>query len=460
MTAQPHFNRTLIHRIEQLHGKALAGDVNAETKLREIGARASEGDQGAKIALNTLAVIHHRHANEHEWNEVGEAFRRIKQNDPEAMAWADALYSRAKTGDVGSRRIVSMIQAHKGKEEASAWALPPADELTGNVRVRNLPNLITGAMPFPHFTAEGTHEHPAHAHLSHSEKEHTMNSSRPSLVEEYRMSVGALSPTSGVSAQLAQRASSFLEVTPIVEAKLIAMMLRMAGDSGAQAFTTVKPNVAVRALAAGPFEASICARARDAIARNSPTAPELVARCNAASGRQVLAPMAAVVVPLGAEGTVAPNVLGRTSSKPTIALGRTGTFTPTAADLAPQGICNRAASAKARNSPAYPQLATACSNIRRSNVMQGLYFADATTSDDAAYRVALTDRGEAVIAKNPKMVQFRATLPSGDQQRGFTIAMGVRDASSKVDDKFLAFVRPGLSVSPELLKGFDNAMAM
>jgi hypothetical protein len=453
MNAPSHVNRPLIDRIEVLHRKALAGDTNAETKLRDIGARASEGDGAAQIALNTLAVIHHQHTSADEWHEVGEAFKRLKQNDPEAIAWIDTIGAQAHAGDPGSRRIVSMLHAHKGKEEASAWAIPHAEDLQGNTRVRNLPNLITGALPFPHFSAEGTRERRStHAH-AHQKKDHAMpHSSR-------YPEVGALTPA---SSQLAQHASRFLQVTPAVEAQLVTMMLRSAaGASGASTAAAAQAAVASAPSApVGPFEAPICARARDAIARNSPVAPALVAQCNAASGRQVLAPMAATVTPLGAEGTVAPLGLGRIQSKPAVHLGRIGTYKPSAADLAPQGICNRAADAKGRNSPVYPQLATACATARRNNIMQGLFFADAMTPNDPAYRVALTDRGEAIIARNPKMAEFRATIPAGDQQRGFTMAMGIRDASSKVDERFLAFVRPGLAVSTELLKGFDNAMAM
>ncbi len=141
-------------------------------------------------------------------------------------------------------------------------------------------------------------------------------------------------------------------------------------------------------------------------------------------------------------------------------LGRSGspmTEAQRTALLANQGICNQAKSALDRGSPAAPSLISQCSATRRNNVMSGLYFADAMSPNDPAYRVALTDAGEATVSRNPQLQQFRATLPVS-RQRGFTMAMGVR--AGKMDPAFPAFVRPGLSQDPELLAGFDLGMSM
>ncbi len=146
-------------------------------------------------------------------------------------------------------------------------------------------------------------------------------------------------------------------------------------------------------------------------------------------------------------------------------LGRVGTpmtDAERAAMLANQGICNRAADALKRQSPAAPGLVTQCGATRRANILKGDYFADAMTPNDPAYRVALTDAGLAITAKNPQLKSFADSLmakdPSGAMSRGFTMAMGVRNG--RVDPAFPAFVRPGLSVDPNLIAGFDLGMSM
>jgi len=146
-------------------------------------------------------------------------------------------------------------------------------------------------------------------------------------------------------------------------------------------------------------------------------------------------------------------------------LGRVGpsmTDAERATLLANQGMCNQAKSALDRKSPAAPSLVAQCSAVRRSNILAGNYFADAMTPNDPAYRVALTDAGLAVTSRNLQLKSFADSLmakdPSGSMSRGFTMAMGVRNG--KVDPAFPAFVRPGLSVDPNLIAGFDLGMSM
>lgn len=116
-----------------------------------------------------------------------------------------------------------------------------------------------------------------------------------------------------------------------------------------------------------------------------------------------------------------------------------------------QGICNQAASAKARGSVAYPALAAKCVAARRANIMAGMYFVDAMSPDDEAYRTALTDAGEAAILRNPALAQERAQVPAA-MQRGFTIAQGIRSGS--MDPAFPSWVAAGLSGVP----GFFEAL--
>lgn len=139
-------------------------------------------------------------------------------------------------------------------------------------------------------------------------------------------------------------------------------------------------------------------------------------------------------------------------------IGRKNVGTPIASnpgDTGPQGICNRAASARDRQSPAYPNLAAQCGPVRRANIAKGYYYVDGMSPDDPAYRVALTDRGEVIVSQNPTLVAMRQALPES-QRRGFTMAQGVR--AGMVDPAFPGWVAQGLSRDPELLKGFNDGL--
>lgn len=122
-----------------------------------------------------------------------------------------------------------------------------------------------------------------------------------------------------------------------------------------------------------------------------------------------------------------------------------------------QTICQRAQDAKARGSVAYPALAAECLARRVENINRGLFYTDGLSPDDAAYRVALNSAGEAVVMSNPALQAARAALPTAEQQRGFTIAQAVRGGS--LDAGFPGFAAAALSRSPDLLKGFTDAMA-
>lgn len=79
-------------------------------------------------------------------------------------------------------------------------------------------------------------------------------------------------------------------------------------------------------------------------------------------------------------------------------------------------------------------------------------------TDDPAYRVRLENAGNAVIASHPAFATARAKQPPGDRQRGFTMAMGVRNVTNTLPE-YALFVRQSLLTHPELLAGFDAGMA-
>jgi len=480
-------NPSLLRGVERLHDGALKGDQAARAKLLSLRDQASDGDVFAVAALNTLAVVRFQKQDPRKWGKACIMVERIDQGDQEAMKWALGVQARAKGGDAKARLILGMLNACRDKNIASAWASPDvgAEDDIQNTRVRNLTSMTLG--------------------------------NRPSRA--YAQGNLIIGGSDSVSAQV----KKFLTLTPDVERKLTTMMLqgsvsKPASGSAASALSNVplpaessasqsaEWDTLTKKLPTTPAELEAYkAQLTDNSRRYS--AGQMIMNATPAlkAKRDQLGQGAdwdlgyfiGIAASLGntAEGpgqnairdsmfgdipnepmrgnlrnkgfleartlTYELNKQGVVSAPTTVkSLGRVGTRMTDAEManlLANQGMCNQAESARLRKSPAYPGLAKRCAEVRRQNIMGGLYFADATTPNDPAYRVALTDAGEAIVSKNSQMSAFRASLPL-TQQRGFTMAMGVR--AGKVDPKFIAFVTPGLSVDPELLKGFLDGMKM
>ena len=556
-------NQPLIERMQALYGRATAGDKNAETILREMADRSRSGDSAAKVALNTLTVLHYRSFCPGEWAEASKAYERVASQNPEAVAWFETVKQASRAGNEGSRRLLNMLNAARGMREASAWAIPRAADTEGNVRVRNLPMLLIGAHPFPHFPAipNQTLAGPSPDEAAQKvfsmprptlAEEYTLDHSesatirqRPSLQDEYNAgeynaSTGALLP-------------SFPPVTALIERQLITMMMRAAASLPAPVSVQAPPvatdpmsNVAVSAPPATDGGGGD-RRARSVFLRPGARAnvnTESVAKPTAhLDGGDTLSSMAsygmAVVAnepdlieqrrqytvrmgpnedwntgfyvglvasagsaqrdersqtirdrlasEIGVRERTVGNVTvtniqdmqegfdlaerimndwtraGRGVTVPQVvkSFQRVSTSMSEADQAAFRGdqpsICGAAARAAARNSPAAPNLAAQCLRQRQANIAQGKFVADEFTSNDGDFRVALANAGEAVVAASPKMGKFRSTLPAS-QQRGFTMAMGVR--AGQMDEKFVEFVKPGLAGDPELLKGFLDGMRM
>lgn len=468
-------NKSLIRGVARLHDKASRGDSPAREHLRSVSAAASEGELSAIAAMNTLAVVRFAKKHPRAFRKAGTMLTLIEQKDPIALNWALDIQKRAKDGDPRARRILSMLNAHKEKNVASAWATPGSED--GNTRTRNTP------MTF------GSNRRPA---------------------------------VSGASDTITSAVRGFLRMTPDDEQRLTAMMLRGAASRGVNTTTEAQlakavaeapiqslgAQIAVFTQAAAPKAATDAAlEAYKATLTNNSmrySAGQMITANNAnikaiheartAGSDWDLGFYIGIATSLGnslegpGQNAIRDSMFGDIPNEPmrgslrhkgfaaarammyditlkktplilpptAKSLGRVGPrAAPTYTGL--QAICDAAADALARRSPTTPSLVAQCSALRRANIMKGLYVADNLSPNDPTYRVALTDAGNAVIAKNPKMDQFRATLPVS-QQRGFTMAMGAR--AGQLDPKFVAFVTPGLSVDPELLRGFLDGMNM
>jgi hypothetical protein len=136
---------------------------------------------------------------------------------------------------------------------------------------------------------------------------------------------------------------------------------------------------------------TLCERARDARARNSPAAPNLEAQC-----------LASKPPPVKSIGRVKPS-----STEPT---------TPQPA----RSICAAAADARSRNSPAAPNLEAQC------RATGGTPGPDITNSDLEAYLA----RGEVLAMEDPLAAELRNRMAEGAPRRGFDIGMGVWDGNT------------------------------
>ena len=132
---------------------------------------------------------------------------------------------------------------------------------------------------------------------------------------------------------------------------------------------------------------SICDRAKDARARNSPAAPALEAQCQASKH------------PAG----------------PPVALGRTGSPNPNAGSVP---ICDQAQDALARNSPVAPQLVARCRAIGGGQGMP----VELTPDQLAA-------KGQMMASQDALVAELRKRQPVGNQ-RGFDIGMAAAEGDT------------------------------
>ena len=151
---------------------------------------------------------------------------------------------------------------------------------------------------------------------------------------------------------------------------------------------------------------SICDRARDARARNSPAAPSLEAQCRALT------------------------------KKPPVALGRVQSTTPQGPSMS---ICERAQDARARNSPATPSL-------------------------DAQCLADLEKVGSAIAKTDPELAKARAVETNVGYRQGFDIATGIF-GDPALGAQGVSALGPGSqrirdSLGAEGQKGFDAAVKL
>ena len=419
--------QVLIAKLSAVHQRAASGDREAVHFIKSLKTRAFSGDAWSRRVYNTLAVIHHRKKQGAAVYDKSEAYYlRLVQKEPTAMAKLQTLIQRVRAGDEDARRLFSVLRSVHGKHKSSAFtAAPPSFSGYG---YQQRPGTIIGASQYGHGGGYPMNQNPYglnHGFMVGAGPQPLTVQAVANLiglmVRVRAMPLAAVFNPGSIFVHSSTRSAAFDPSNP-------QSFDHGASPGGGGGFTTVpQPS----GLSTVPQPSGM-----------STVVPTVVKE-------EVFFPSGRVVLP-----TVSVRALAR--------VGPPLTDAERAALLANQGICNTAAAALARNSPAAPGLMNQCSVSRRNNIMSGQYFADNLSPNDPGYRVALTDAGTVVVNANPQLKAFAQSLmaqdPTGARSRGFTMAMGVR--AGKMDPKFPAFVRPGLSGDPNLIGGFDTGMSM
>jgi len=150
--------------------------------------------------------------------------------------------------------------------------------------------------------------------------------------------------------------------------------------------------------------------------------------------------------------SVAPAAAPPASTKPTMALGRVQS---TGAPAPSMTMCETAASARARNSPAAPGLERQCA-AQTAQAEQAAKAAQAARPVmDEAWSNENAAKGEALAAQDPLATELRNLVPEGKSRRGFDYGMAVAETDTAPGPGKQA-IRDALNPDEQI--GFDLAV--
>lgn len=115
------------------------------------------------------------------------------------------------------------------------------------------------------------------------------------------------------------------------------------------------------------------------------------------------------------------------SNKPAVALGRVQT---TGAPAPEKTLCESAASARARNSPAAPGLERQCAAATAQAEQAAKAARAAGPALDQAWQDGNAAKGEALAAQDPLATELRNLVPEGKSRRGFDYGMAVAETDT------------------------------
>lgn len=288
----------LITKLEEVHARATTGDREVIHFVKSLKTRALSGDVRARRIYNTLAVIHWQKVKGGDYARVEAYYQRLKQKEPRAMAKLQLLLQRVRSGDPEARQLFSAIKSVHHKWKSSAFTDGPGAPRIGGYGLpeQHRAGIIIGGnepLTYPSRPSYSNQGHGGGYPMSYPPR--NLHGRRPvNLHQRHGYGPPRISGIGGVAVQ---------PLTPSALANLISLMARVRIMPLANlnvpvqalqgAFSTVAPpsgistvstptgirvnQAAVRAVPV--VEPAICARARDAVARKSPTAPALIAAC-------------------------------------------------------------------------------------------------------------------------------------------------------------------------------------
>lgn len=135
-----------LQKLTTVLGRAQRGDREAVNAVRRCRARAAAGDERAKVAFNTLRVLHWMGREGKEKYARLEAFYgRCLHGDPQSRAQLRDIVTRAKGGDEGAIRTFRVLKSVHHKYKASAWSGPGEPKIGGY----GMPNIHRAGIDIP-----------------------------------------------------------------------------------------------------------------------------------------------------------------------------------------------------------------------------------------------------------------------------------------------------------------------
>lgn len=156
--------RADLQKLEALLNRAQRGDREAINLIRRARARAATGEERARVAFNTLRVLHWMGREGKEKYARLEAFYgRCLHKDPGSCAQLRGIVQRAKGGDEGALRTFRVLKSIHHKYKASAWSGPGEPKIGGygmpNIHRAGIDIPGLGNFPIPYYPTPGINPH-------------------------------------------------------------------------------------------------------------------------------------------------------------------------------------------------------------------------------------------------------------------------------------------------------------
>lgn len=121
----------LLQRLQGIYQRLVLGDRALAGKVASWKRLAKAGDPRAKVAYNSLAVLHWNKRDKYAFARAETFYNRLRAYDKQAHAELRQLVSRKNAGDAAAQASFSALKAVHHKRKASLWSNGPGAPQTG-----------------------------------------------------------------------------------------------------------------------------------------------------------------------------------------------------------------------------------------------------------------------------------------------------------------------------------------